>query len=131
MPLQQYIVQFSVFKEESFWFMWFASMSIMSDAPTPPQLMVCLQPILSPPPPKKKKKKKLGDIMQLFSADPTMFFLIFFCPWIWKKTPSKVVHNWHKFFLCKYCQPAQNQPKFQLFKNIEFNLHGKKLLFNT
>ena len=46
------------------------------------------------------------DIMQIFSADATMFLKMFLKH---EKTPSKVVYNRPIFF--QYCQPAQNQPK--------------------
>ena len=52
--------------------------------------------------------------MQLFSADATMFSILFFVFFFenMKKSPSKVAHNRPRLFFL-YCQPAQIQPKSQ------------------
>ena len=77
-----------------------------------------------------KHSKKIfykRDIMQLFSADTTMFLketLKFFACENMKKPASKVAHNRPQFFF-QYCQPAQNQPK----SNILFHKNGSRCDF--
>ena len=64
---------------------------------------------------RKKNSFSHLHLMQLLSADSTILknkFKFFFAHENMKKPPSKVVHNWHKFFF-QYCQPAQNQPESQ------------------
>ena len=79
----------------------------------------------------KKKEKKIRiffykrDIMQLFSADGTMFlkkFKHFFAHENMKKSPQKLLIIGPNFFF-QYCQPVQNQPKshFVFHKNVSLH----------
>ena len=47
--------------------------------------------------------------MQLFSADTTIFFVIYFCKKSCKHRPQKLLIIGPNFCF-QYCQPAQNQP---------------------
>ena len=76
----------------------------------------------------KKNRYSLGIIFSwlrpcavssIFSKKKLNKLNFFFAHENMKKLPSKVAHNWPKFFF-QYCQPAQNQPK----SHILFHKNG-------